>query len=65
MIALILGIISLKINQEHKCRVGMINENNVFISVEFCTCEKFVKEPKVCFYCGKQKSFANDGILRW
>lgn len=31
----------------------------------FAHVKNFVKEPKVCFYCGEQKSFANDGILRW
>lgn len=43
MIALILEIIFLKINQKHKCWMGIINEKNVFISVEFCTYENFVK----------------------
>lgn len=48
--------------------LGGNDERNIFISVEFCTCENFVKQdlknPRVCFYCGKQKSFANTGILR-
>lgn len=49
--------------------MGMINERNIFISVEFCTRENFVnqdlKDPRVGFYCGEQKSFAsNTGILR-
>lgn len=43
MTALILEIISLKINRKHKCWMGIINEKNVFISVEFCTYENFVK----------------------
>lgn len=41
-----------------------ISERNIFISVEFCICENSVeqdlKDSRVCFYCEKQKSFANN-----